>query len=255
MKNAAWVLFLIITSIIKVSATEQIPDLLLIEKDTFYLKTFPLEQLRVKERIKNPPFEYGDYGFPHTACYRGYVATWKVIDNKLMLIEIEKVGSGTKKLDIIEYFNAANIEPTMINGFVHADWYSDTLKRYDFFNYHFNPEKFYLSVDYVHERDRKVELVFNNGELSYNNITPIESYKKGDILTTTVRYNRQWFLKRGLTRVDAVIKENNGNLVRVKIKDFGTKKKSAVNKIKQMMDFKEGQEYWINPRYWDKKNE
>lgn len=255
MRKVTLIFSLFIISIIKVTATEQIPDLLIIENDTFYLKTFPLEQLRLKERIKINPFEYGDYEFPHTGCYRGYVATWKVIDDKLMLIEVEKVDSISEKLDIVEYFKKADFKPAMINGIVHADWYSDTLKRYNYFRYYFNPERFYLGVDYLNESNKKVELIFNKGLLRANKINNINSYKTGDILTKEISYYRKWFLKRGLTGVDAVIKENNGEMVRVEIMNFGTTKKMALKEIKRIMKIREGQEYWINPRYWDRKNE
>ena len=255
MSKIVLILSIIIIPIIKVSGTEQIPDLLIIENDTFYLKTFPLEQLRLKEKIKIDPFDYGDYGFVSTACYRGYVATWKVINDKLMLTEVEKVDSISEKLDLVEYFKKSDFEPTMINGFVHADWYSDTLKRYDFFSYYFNPERFYLSVDYLNESNRKIELIFNNGLLSTNRIESFDSYIKGDILSKEISYYRQWFLKRGLTIIDAVIIENNGKMVSIEINDFGTTKRLALKEIKRMMKIKEGQEYWINPRYWDKKNE
>lgn len=255
MRKSIFIISLIIISIIKVHATEQIPDLLIIKNDTFYLKTFPLEQLRQKKKIKIDPFEYGDYGFPHTACYRGYVATWKVIDDKLMLIDVEKIDSISEKLDITGYFEKVGFKPIIINGLVHADWYSDTLKRYDYFSYYFDSERFYLGVDYLHDPDKKVELLFNNGLLKYNKIASIDSYKKGDILTKKISYYRQWFLKRGLTSVDAIVKGNNEKMVRVEIQDFGTTKKSALKEIKRMMGIKEGQEFWINPRYWDKKNE
>jgi len=255
MRKQILILLLIFISIVKVSATEQIPDLLIIENDTFYLKTFPLETLMLKKKIKNNPFNYGKYPFVSTACYRGYVATWKVINNKLMLIEVEKVDSTHEKLDLVEYFKKVDFVPTMINGLISADWYSDTLKQYDFFSYYINPERFYLSVDYLKEPDRKIELIFNKGQLSSNRIIKIDSYQKGDILTKEISYYRQWFLNRGLTRVEAIIKENNGEMVRVEIKDYGTMKRLALKEIKSMMKIKEGQEYWINPRYWNKKIE
>ncbi len=44
-------------------------------------------------------------------------------------------------------------------------------------------------------------------------------------------------------------------MVSVEIKDFGTTKRLALKEIKQMMKIKDGQEYWINPRNWEKKNE
>lgn len=114
MRRAILILSLFIISIIGVHATEQIPDLLVIGNETFYLKTFTLEQLRIKYKIKVSPFNYGDYQFFSTTCYRGYVATWKVIDDKLMLIEIDKVDSIREKLDIAEYFKKANYEPIIM---------------------------------------------------------------------------------------------------------------------------------------------
>ena len=40
-------------------STEQIPDRLIIGKDTIYLKTFLLDYLRVKYKIRKAPFDYG----------------------------------------------------------------------------------------------------------------------------------------------------------------------------------------------------
>lgn len=255
MKKKILIFTLIIISFINTSATEQISDLLIIKKDTFYLKTFPLENLRYKNKINIAPFKYGDYNYPNTSCWRGYQATWKVVDNKLFLIGIVKVDSTQDKLDVENYFKTINYSPQVINGLIYADWYSDTLKRYEYSSYCFNSEKFYLSVDYSKESDRKNELIFDKGLLVSNSIISIDSYRKGDILTKEFSYYRKWFLKRGLTRVDAVIIENNGKMVRVEIKDFGTTKRLDLKKIKSIMEMKEDQNYWINPRYWDKKNE
>ena len=254
MKNITLLLTLILISIIKVSATEQIPDLLLIEQDTFYLKTFPLEDFISKNKIKEAPFKYGDYSFPSTACWRGYQATWKVIDDSLYLIEIVKVDSTQEKLDIENYFKTIKYSPKVIDGLIYANWYSDTLKRYEYFSY-YNSEKLYLSVDYLKEHEKKIELIFDKGILTSNRIYSLNFYKKGDVLTKEISYYRQWFLKRGLTRINAVIIENNGQMVRVEINNFGTSKRLALKEIKNMLKFKDGKEYWTNPRYWDKKNE
>lgn len=236
-------------------ATEQFPDKLIIENDTLYLKSFPLEELRIKGKFQKSPFEYYEnIDFPHTGCYRGYVATWKVIDNKLFLIEIEKVDSTNQKLNIIEYFNENNYKPRLINGQIFADWYSDTLKRYDYFMYYFNSQRYYLADDYLKNPENKNELIFNHGILTHNNIERIDSYLVGDTLTKEISYYRQWFLKRGLANVDAIITGNNGRMVRVEFVDFGTKKKSVIKEIKQMMGIREEKEHWINPRYWEKKN-
>jgi hypothetical protein len=75
--------FLILTvnllTLSTVFSTEQYPDKLIIGEDTIYLKSFPLENLK----LKKAPFDYGAYSFPSTGCYRGYVATWQIIDEAL----------------------------------------------------------------------------------------------------------------------------------------------------------------------------
>jgi hypothetical protein len=131
-KRYSLVAILICINVLKIIATEQIADRLIIGKDTFYMKSFPLEVIRDKKKLEEPPFDYGgEYSFPSTGCYRGYVATWKVVDKKLMLIEVEKVDSTNKKLNIIDYFKRNKYQPKIINGYVFADWYSENLKRYE----------------------------------------------------------------------------------------------------------------------------
>ena len=85
-------------------ATEQVPDRLIIGKDTIYLKSFPLEDIKVNGASLKPPFMYGKYSFPHTGCWRGYIATWQVIDNFLLLTKVEKLDSVNTQLNIVEYW-------------------------------------------------------------------------------------------------------------------------------------------------------
>lgn len=254
MKKIAFLSFILLLSSIYCIATEQVSDRLIIEKDTFDLQSFPLEELRIKEKFKKSPFEYyGEFDFPHTGCYRGYIATWKVIDNKLFLTEMEKVDSTHQKLDIANYLKSNGYEPTLIYGYVLADWCSDTLKQYDYFMDDFNADNYTLSIDYLREPKKKNKLIFSKGILAVNNITAIDSYQTGDTLTKEITYYRKGFLKPASTKLEAVIKENNGKLVRVEIVDFGTGKKKAIRKIRQMMAIDEEEEKWINPRYWEEK--
>lgn len=240
-------------SIINLKATEQVSDLLIIKNDTFFLKTFPLEKLLIEKRIKKRPFEYNnDYGFPHTGCYRGYIATWKVIDDKLFLLKVEKEDDTNETLDLSDYFKSIGYTPNLIDGFVQADWYSDTLISYDFFMYYYNPKGFYLTDSYYSIPANDIQLIFEKGQLIENNIKRIDSYKKGDILWREIKYYRQWFLDLGIKKVKAVVLENNGNMVRVEIKDYGTKKKRVIKKLKREMKIIEGDKDWINPRYWNK---
>lgn len=242
----------IFVSIINAQATEQFSDLLIIKNDTFFLKTFPLEKLLIEKRIKKRPFNYDGYGYPHTGCSRGYIATWKVIENKLFLLKVEKADDTDETLDLSDYFKSIGYTPNLINGFVQANWYSDTLMSYDFFMYYYNSKDFYLIDSYYSIAANDIQLIFEKGQLIENNIKRIDSYKKGDILWREIKYYRQWFLDLGIKKVKAVVLENNGNMVMVEIKDYGTKKKRVIKKLKRVMKIIEGDKDWINPRYWNK---
>ncbi len=126
MKKLLILLFVFISTIDFVYSTEQRADFLIIGSDTICLKSFPLEELKFQIR----PFKYGDLDLPSTACWRGYQATWKVIDNKLCLIEIVKADSTHEKLDIENYFKINSYSPKIINGLFYADWYSADLEPY-----------------------------------------------------------------------------------------------------------------------------
>ncbi len=155
------ILILIFGLNVSVLATEQISDRLIIGKDTICLKSFPLENLELKIR----PFKYGQYSSPHTACWRGYRATWEIIENKLYLIEIEKVDSTLEKLDIKEFFNKNGLTPNIVNGKIFADWYSASLEKYFA----------YYSKDCLYEsnrpKKRKTKLKFSKGILKINKWT------------------------------------------------------------------------------------
>jgi len=78
------ILGILITS--NVFGTAQIPDILIYNNDTISLYSNPLESFYNE---KNPrPKNFGIDGCWSTACWRGYQATWQIIDKKLYLIEI-----------------------------------------------------------------------------------------------------------------------------------------------------------------------
>lgn len=226
-------------------STEQFPDRLIIEKDTIYLKSFPLECLR----LKKSPFDYGDWEFPNTACYRGYIATWQIINESLTLKEVQKIDSVGTQLNIIEYLSNNGYVPKIVNGHVVADWYSDTLKLYDFFSYNlaYKFDKFYVSKDYLGEKDRKIELVFENGKLIRNDIVPIKEYKIGDTLCLNVHYYQNWLAGyKNNVLVKGIVRENNGKKVKLEIFSLGTEKKSIKRKLQKEINL----DYiWVNPRY------
>ena len=231
-------------------STEQISDILIIGKDTFYLKSFPFDYLRIKEA----PFEYNGYTFPHTGCYRGYIATWQIIDEILVLKEVQRIDSLGTQLNIIEYLKNNGYNPKILDGFVKADWYSDTLKCYDLSYSHVfgNAEldnRLYLSKDYLRENDKRIELVFENGKLIKNNIIPIVDYKVGNHLFLDVYYFQDWYIwsEYKKVRVKGVIRENDGRKVRLEILSFGTDKERIIRKVQKEM--KDLNNFWVNPRY------
>jgi hypothetical protein len=127
MKKYLFVLLLSILSIGKSFSADQLPDILIIENDTVFLKSFPLEDLK----FKMYPFDYGGgVGSPNDACLRGYQATWVVIDYKLYLKRIVKIGAPDETVDLQPYFTRNSYTPDMKDGMVFANWYSASLVYY-----------------------------------------------------------------------------------------------------------------------------
>jgi hypothetical protein len=158
MKRPVLIMFMLISAIPLTSATEQIHDILIIGKDTIKLKSFPLEKLGFQVR----PFDY--YDFPASNCWRGYQATWKVIDHKLFLVEVARIDEPDQKLDLINYFKANDYEPVVIDGFVFADWFSLELSSYPKNCRHWGCSFF---KTYKPKRDRP-SIRFENGVLVRN---------------------------------------------------------------------------------------
>ncbi len=142
-------------------ATEQTPDLLIIGKDSFYLQSFPIEQLNFKENMN--PFDTGL--FVSTNCWRGYQAIWEIKDNKLLLQKILKCNTDTE-IDyntVISYFEKNGYKPKLINGKIFADWYTAKLIDCEYYDYR-GRQKYLQETDKI---KKKHLIVFNfiNGEL------------------------------------------------------------------------------------------
>lgn len=227
-------------------STEQISDKLIVDGDTIYLKSFPLEELK----IEKSPFTYGEYNFPHTGCWRGYCATWKIIDRKLALIEVVKVDSTKENLDIINYLKLNNYQPKLVNGYVYADWYTKDLKTYSA-PFQFEYEEFYLDEEFTWTEDkRETKLKFDKGVLTEMNIHKIDYYHIGDTLNLRLSIFPPGLVKSNYLKIEGKITENNGRMVKVKIFSYGSKRKKKIKKIKQFLKCKlDSDEMWINPRY------
>ena len=161
---------LLIFMTLAVFATEQESDLLIIKNDTILIKSFPLEVLNLKYR----PFNYSLRRGPSTACMRGYVAIWRILENELYLEKIVSCNSdnNNKKQNIIELFNLNKLDYKKKNEMILADWFSAK-----FYNY-FYPKEYYNNkfclVEEKNERDIDndvdLKLLIVKGELKLNRI-------------------------------------------------------------------------------------
>ncbi|MCZ4696398.1 hypothetical protein DWB61_17235 [Ancylomarina euxinus] len=230
-----------------VFSTEQLSDKLIIDGDTVYLKTFPLEELK----IEKSPFKYGKSNFPHTACWRGYCATWKIIEGKLALIDVVKVDSTKKHLDIINYLKLNNYSPKLIEGFVYADWYTKDLTLYHFNRNQWRYGGIYLDKKYSFvEYKEETQLKFRKGVLLEQNIRRMDSYSIGDTLSLKLRIFPPGLVKNKYLKIDGQITENNGQLVKLDIFSFGSKKKKKIKRIKSFLRSKiDSDDIWVNPNY------
>jgi hypothetical protein len=146
--------FLIVLYFISVDcfATRQTPDILIYDRDTFYLSTFPLEFIR--------PVDTSKY-FVSTNCWRGYKAVWTIENNKLYLTKLLKCNLyGTSDtIDKKDFFLINKINIKTETNKVFADWYTDTLVFYrrtkkDTRSYEYHPWGFLA---------RKIKIKINKG--------------------------------------------------------------------------------------------
>jgi len=232
--------------------TPQFPDKLIIGNDTVYSEFSLLENLQRDKKL-SAPFDYNGMSFPHTACWRGYTATWEVIDDNLLLKEVRRCDNSTEKLNIIEYLENNGYNPTIINGFVFADWYSDSLIRANtYLDSHntYQQDEFFIGKNYFRRNDEKIELIFENGKLIENNITPIKDYKIGDTLYVNTSYFQDWYIwfKHKPVQLKGVINGKSRKMVRLEIISYGTDNNRRIRKIQREI-IKDLDNFWVNPRY------
>jgi hypothetical protein len=82
----------------------------------------------------------------------------------------------------------------------------------------------------------------------------IQSYSNGDTLSLKVSYFINWNFERKEFMVKGIIRENNGKMVRLEIESFGTNKERIIRKLSGILNY-DPANFWINPRYWNKKQQ
>lgn len=148
-------------------ATEQETDLLIIGNDTVYLKTFPLEQLE----LENKPFGNTQEFAPSTACWRGYRAVWRIVNDSLFLEKIIRCYSDkqTGEQDIKKLFEKNSLDKVVCNDLVFADWYSIDLYQMTFAAAQYYKDRLYLYEGW-HEKKKNKKLIMSieNGLIKIN---------------------------------------------------------------------------------------
>jgi hypothetical protein len=131
--------FLLALISIQVFGTAQIPDILIYKGDTLSLFDCPLDYFPDKGLI-HPGRLFGGSGCFYTACYRNYIATWTIEDNKLFLLSIRNAcyptdmkyvnvsyNHGTDTLGK-EYADLKTLFPDrIVNGRILADWVNNKI--------------------------------------------------------------------------------------------------------------------------------
>ncbi len=95
-------------------------DILIDGRDTFYLKTYPLEALH----LKTHPFGLSLDDLQVIKDYPGYQAVWRIVKGKLYLENILTLDSERRSADISELFKSNNIQYQKKGDLFFAEWCS-----------------------------------------------------------------------------------------------------------------------------------
>lgn len=98
-------------------------DLLIVDKDTFYLKTYPLEMLN----LTHLPFGIDKQFLPGDGQYPGYQAVWRISGGKWYLERVLSViGREVQEENIAALFQKNGIKHQVNGAMIFADWLTIT---------------------------------------------------------------------------------------------------------------------------------
>lgn len=159
---------------IKLFGTAQVPDVIIYKGDTLSLYACPLNFYPSIELINTKSLFESKIGTCCTCCWRGYIAVWEIIDNKLYLTKIKNycylsytrdmesynnVGIGIDSIGS-EFADLKLLFPDRYeNGKVRADWVSGKL---------ISPQGnllYYFHDGFESIYERELEFNFENGLL------------------------------------------------------------------------------------------
>lgn len=99
--------------------TAQCRERLIYNGEEYYLATEPLASYLIKHDIR--------FIAPHTACWRGYIGSWLIEDNKLYLVDLKaNISEGNKKFGADKEVGLDFLFPGQTKVF--ANWYSEVIR-------------------------------------------------------------------------------------------------------------------------------
>jgi len=119
--NKLIILFLILSIPTLVWSTPQASERLIYKRDTIWINSFPLENLR-ENNIKIKVLLDALCPSQTSTNWRGYTGTWKIFNDSLFLIKIESDITG-KIISLDKIFNKSQIT---VKG-VFASWYTQSI--------------------------------------------------------------------------------------------------------------------------------
>ena len=166
-------------------STGQNGDILIWNNKKYSVLSNPLEDYPQFDSIR--PKLFGDKPLDwNTACYRGYIAEWEIVDNQLYLTNIFSCNNRNIKANLNLLFS-----DVIKNGKIKADWVNQTL---------IVPEGkclYYGNIGYSYIYETEHELTIEHGELTKNkrfeNSSHISVFsQKPDTLIKWIYGNIHW---------------------------------------------------------------
>jgi hypothetical protein len=212
MKPSAFIgiVFMMVIPMVQAFATGQIGDRLIYKGDTLLLFSNPLEDYlsaKQKRSINDHVLEETS-----TACYRGYLATWEIMNDSLFLESIRKgcQEENPEYFDLVSEFGSKK---------VFAGWYTGKILAPG------GKLLFYVHDGYESVYETETEFQIVNGHITrvtaYDNSLASQSDLKGEKLKQFIYSNIQW----------EALPEFNQKEIRVFV-EFSANENGAVDSVK-----------------------
>ena len=234
------VVFVAILISIQAFGTAQIPDILIYKGDTLSLFDCPLDYFPDKG-LMHPKRLFGGSGCFYTACYRNYIATWTIEENKLYLLSIRNACFPTdmKYVNVsynegadtlgTEYADLKTLFPDrFVNGRILADWVNIKI---------ISPKGkilYYIHDGFMSIFEKEVEFTIENGTLIQiqefdNSKTRISKYTQDPELIKE-------FIKNN---IDYSNLPKQDKPIRVIVSIFGATEDGKIDKVRIIRGFNE----------------